>query len=326
MRTIPKFIAALALVAAHSARADAPIVVVDIPPVFALVSAVMEGAGTPELLLAPGASPHDFSMRPSQAQALNAADLIVWIGHSLTPWMEKPLESLGEGATQLELLTLQETHLLAAREDALFHHGHDGHEDQEDHDAHDDHEGHADHDQHDHEGHGAGGIDPHAWLDPHNAEIWVSALADTLSQLDPENASLYESNSARAIAAIERTNAQITHMLEPVRGRPFLVLHDAFQYFEHAFDITPLGAIAAGDANAPGPARLRALKDAVEQSDLTCVFTEPQMPVSMINPIVGSKSVEIRTLDPLGDKISGVEGYTDMLRAVAHDLRDCLLK
>jgi zinc transport system substrate-binding protein len=74
--------------------ADVPRVAVDIAPVHSLVARVMEGVGTPDLILPPGASPHEYSLRPSEAAALQEADIVFWMGEDLTPWMEDAVETL----------------------------------------------------------------------------------------------------------------------------------------------------------------------------------------------------------------------------------------
>lgn len=133
------------------AMADAPVVVTDIAPVHSLVARVMEGVGSPELLLPPTASPHDFALRPSDARKLNSADAVIWVGEALTPFLEDPIHDLATGAETLELL---ETEGWEKRE----YGDHDDHAN-DDHD-HDDH-AHGDHD-HDHDDHADDHADEHA--------------------------------------------------------------------------------------------------------------------------------------------------------------------
>ncbi|MBO9434982.1 zinc ABC transporter substrate-binding protein [Ruegeria sp. R13_0] len=155
-----------------TALADVPSVAVDIAPVHSLVARVMDGVGEPSLIVQPGASPHEYNLRPSEAAALQEADLVFWIGEDLTPWMENAVETLAGGATVTTLLEADGTTLLDFREDALFEahdhgddedhddHGHedhgDDHKDEHAHDDHDDHKderAHDDHDDHAHDDH-----------------------------------------------------------------------------------------------------------------------------------------------------------------------------
>jgi len=149
-------LSATAALMGGTAMADVPRVAVDIAPVHSLVARVMEGVGTPDLIVQPGASPHEYSLRPSEAAALQEADLVVWMGAGLTPWMEGAVATLAEDAAVMTLLEADGTVLLDFREGALFEaHSHDdGDHDDHDHEGdHDhDHDDHAhDHDDHDHD-------------------------------------------------------------------------------------------------------------------------------------------------------------------------------
>ena len=129
-----------------TAFADAPRVAVDIAPVHSLVTRVMEGVGTPDLIIQAGASPHEYSLRPSEAAALQDANLVFWIGSGLTPWLTDTIETLAPNANVTELLEADGTIELEFREGALFEahddHEEDEHRDDDDHadEAHDDHE------------------------------------------------------------------------------------------------------------------------------------------------------------------------------------------
>lgn len=306
-----------------AALAETPKVATDITPVHSLVAQVMEGAGAPALLIAPGASPHGYAMRPSEASALEAADLVFWIGEGLTPWLEGSIASLAGDAHVIALLGADETRVLPFREGIAF----DEHDEQDDgHDDHDDH-GQDDHghDTHDH-GHAHDGADPHAWLDPANARVWLGVIAEELAEHDPENAALYKANAAAAQAEIAALEADIAEQTAPLRDVPFLVFHDAYQYFETRFDIAAAGAIALGDAADPGPARVAALRDMVKERDIACVFSEPQFDPKLVRTVFGD-SIGHGVLDPLAsDVVPGPALYSEILRGMARAMTECLGK
>ena len=115
-----------------TAYADTPQVAVDIAPVHSLVARVMDGVGMPDLIIQPGASPHEYSLRPSEAAALQNSDLVFWIGPDLTPWLTDTIETLAKDASVTSLLDLDGTVQLDFRESALFEvHDHDDHDDHE---------------------------------------------------------------------------------------------------------------------------------------------------------------------------------------------------
>jgi zinc transport system substrate-binding protein len=310
-----------ALAAAAPAAAEAPKVATDIPPVHALVARVMHGVGEPELILPPGASPHGYAMRPSEAAALADAELVVWMGEALTPWLGRAVDALSSEAHSLELLDAEGTLLLGYRQGAAF-------------DVHD-HAGEA-HDEGDHaqagahggaqEGlQGAGGIDPHAWLDPENAELWLDAIAAALAEADPGNAGLYARNAAEGRAEIDALTAQLSQTLAPVRGRAFIVFHDAFHYFEHRFGLEAAGAISLGDASSPSPARIAEIRETLRRTGARCVFAEPQFARDLIATVAEGTGARAATLDPLGAALEpGPELYARLMRKLVHDLLDCL--
>lgn len=295
------------LVLGAPAAADPPRVVADIAPIHALVSQVMDGAGTPTLLVPAGVSAHDLALKPSQARALQRADLVVWVGPEMSPWLGRVLS--GNDTDQLVLLTVPRTQVFEARDGAVF--DLDG-----DHEGHDDHTGH----EHDH-----GGVDPHAWLDPVNASIWVGAMAEALAVRDPDNATLYRANADRVAADLTALTGRLAVELVPARGRGLIAFHDAFQYFEARFGLNMTGAIISADDSDPGPARLAALREAVRRGDVACAFAEPQYNPGLLSAITEETGLPVAVLDPLGAGLTaGPDLYIDLLTAMGQAVIDCL--
>ncbi|WP_299636497.1 zinc ABC transporter substrate-binding protein [uncultured Ruegeria sp.] len=312
-----------------TAIAEVPNVAVDIAPIHSLVSRVMDGVGTPALIVAPGASPHEYSLRPSEAAALQDADLVFWMGHDLTPWMESAIETLADSATVTSLLDTDGTVLMEFRESAVFEaHDHEDEDDGHDHDDHADHKDHDDHDDHakddDHD-HAHGERDPHAWLSPANAESWLSLIAAQLSSADPENAGAYFSNAAAARAEMGALSAQVAETLEPVRGGRFVVFHDAYQYFEDAFDFPAAGAISIADASAPSPARIAEIQSRIREEGISCVLAEPQFNPGIVKTVLNGTEAKTGVIDPLGSDLEpGADLYPQVVLNMAKTLAECL--
>ncbi|AVL52770.1 zinc transporter [Roseobacter denitrificans] len=326
------------------AFADAPKVAADIAPVHALVARVMEGVGAPDLIVQPGASPHEYSLRPSEAAALQNADLVFWIGPDLTPWLGDTLETLAANAVVSALLDAPETIKLDLRENALFeahdHSDHDDHGDKQhaDHDheehahddhAHDDHahdeHAHDDHDDHAHGDHAHGAHDPHAWLSPRNASNWLNVIAAQLSAADPENASLYFANAAEGRAEIETLIDTVNATLAPVRGGEFIVFHDAYQYFEVDFDFPAAGAISLSDASDPSPARIAEIQGRIADQAVSCVLTEPQFNPGLVATVLDGTEAQTGILDPLGSDLEpGPALYPLLIGNLATALAACM--
>lgn len=304
-----------AFLMAGTALAEAPNVAVDIAPVHSLVARVMDGVGTPDLIIQSGASPHEYSLRPSEASLLQNADIVFWIGKDLTPWLEDTIETLAPDAAVTALLESDGTIELEFRENALFEaHGHD---DDDDHDDHADEEG--------HEGHDHGAYDPHAWLSPNNAANWLNFIAAQLSAADPKNAGTYFANAAAGRAEIEALIVEVNATLDPVRGGQFVVFHDAYQYFEIDFDVPASGAISIGDASDPSPARIAEIQARVANEGIECVLAEPQFNSGLVATVMDGTNVNTGVIDPLGSDLElGATLYPQLIANMAAALVNCL--
>ena len=313
------------LTAASVSRAAVPAVAVDIAPVHSLVAQVMGTLGEPKLVVSRGASPHGYSLRPSEAQALQEADVVFWVSATLTPWLAETIDTLSPDAKHVEMLEIPGNTILSRRENALFEaHDHGDEHDDEDDAEHDDveddkHEA----DEHSDESHDE--RDPHAWLDPANAAIWLDTIAHELSSVDPEHAALYSANAEAGKADIALASTEAEALLAPARSRRFIVFHDAYQYFENAFDFPASGAIALGDASKPGPARIQQIQDRVKQAGVTCVLAEPQFNPGVVATVVEGTDARSSVIDPLGTGLeTGADLYPLMLRKLATALADCV--
>ena len=352
LRNIRSGLAAAALAAGSTiaAAAEVPAVVASIKPIHSLVAGVMDGVGEPSLLVRGGASPHTWSLRPSDAHALEHADLVVWVGDELESFLVQPLEALARDAFVLELSRAEGITLLRLREGGVWDE-HDHGEGMDDHDAEgheDDHghageqEEHAEHDDEEHAGahddedrdahvhheddheHGKGEFNLHLWLDPANAAVIVDATAHALVQLDPERASVYRENEAALQSRLRRLDEELKEAFAPVRARGFIVFHDAWQYLDTRYGLRALGSVTVNPDQAPGAARLVEIRETIADAEATCVFAEPQFEPRLVRTLVDGTGARIGTLDPLGAALEdGPDLYFDLMRANAQTFRDC---
>ena len=301
--------ATIAALVGSTGIADTPNVAVDIAPLHSLVSRVMAGIEGPKLIIQAGASPHEYQLRPSEAKALQDASLVFWMGEGLTPWMKNAVETLSKNAKKVTLLEVRETNLLEFRENALFEkHDHDDHDKKDDHDDH---------------GHGA--HDPHAWLSLENAKTWLNLIAAELSTADPENAGTYFANAASGRMEIDSLAIEINEILDPVRGKSFVVFHDAYQYFEKSFDFPSAGAISLSDASDPSPSRVAKIQGRVKNEKVTCVLAEPQFNPGIVDTVLSGTDAKTGIIDPLGSELElGPELYSHLMRNIAKTLAGCL--
>lgn len=302
--------ALLALLTSLPAAAEPPRVVVDIAPVHALVAQVMDGVAEPDLLLAQDANPHAVQLRPSQARMLADADLVIWVGPDLSPWLSDTIAVLGDADT-LVLMDLPATTLRDLAPEIGAVSPEQGHDHGHDEDGHDD--------------HAHGDEDPHVWLSVDNARAWLGLFAEDFAARDPDNAAAYRANAARAQDEIDRLAARIDARLAPLAGAEILTFHDAFGYFADRFPIAIAGSVRPGDATAPSAAALAAVETLVTTHGVTCAFAEPGFDPALIEAIAGDTGLRIGTLDPTGAlQTPGPGHYAATLEAIAEGIATCL--
>lgn len=279
--------AGLMVVWGAAAAAEPPRVVTDIPVVHSLVAQVMGDLATPELLVSGRADAHSYQLRPSQARALAGADLVFWIGPEMTPWLEHAVAA----DTPAKVVGLLAAARTLRRSFASDH----------------------------------GGTDPHAWLEPANAQFWLGLIGAELAAADPENAVVYGQNTAAAQAAIAALEAQIAGILGAAGSAPIVVGHDAYGYFAEHFRIRIAAAIEAGDAADPGAQRLSEIAALVRAQGVRCLFPEAgQDPRRSEMLIEGSTARLGAALDPEGRALEpGPDLYANLLRGLAASIADC---
>lgn len=285
--SIPAMLALVLAFAAAPVRAEAPPrVVASIQPVQSLVAAVMEGVGMPRVLARAGGSPHVAHLRPSEAMALNAADIVFWIGPGLETYLERPLAAL-DGATVVAL----------ADSPGLASHAR-RHGDQP---------------------------DPHIWLDPVNGVVIAAAVADSLAAADPANAATYHTNAAALANSLQNLDRDIAARLAPLHGVTFLTFHDAYFLFERRYGLAGMGAVTVRVGQPQSAHRVAALRAQIRRQDIRCLFVEPEFAPALVETLIEGTGVQVATLDPLASAITpGPDAYETALRADARAIAQCL--
>lgn len=332
MKILPAALLAFTVLGTANAALAAPDVVASIKPIHSLVAGVMQGVGEPKLIVEGAASPHTYSMKPSNAQTLEKADIVFWVGVNLETFLDKPLDALGQKAKVVSLADSPNIKLLPLREGGSFEahdhgaegeeaHDHEGH----DHEAHDHGHDQAEHDHVDHEHHEHGHYDMHLWLDPQNAKAMVKEIEATLSASDAENAATYRKNAEAMIARIDQLDRDIAKDLEPVKAKPSIVFHDAYQYFEKHYGLNIVGSITVSPETAPGAARLSQIQAKLKDLEAACVFAEPQFQPKLMDVVVSGTNAKSGTLDPEGTTLKeGPNLYFDLMQGLSKSLVDCL--
>jgi zinc transport system substrate-binding protein len=291
-------------------------VVATVKPLHSLVAGVMAGVGEPELIVRGAGSPHTYSLKPSEARLLERAQVVFWVGPSLETFMEKPLAALGANARIVTVMQMPGLVLLPGREGGVWE-GHESHE-------------------HDHDtppapggegGRGRVTWDGHLWLAPGNARVIARQAALALGQADPANRARYAANAEALAARIDALDAGLRATLAPARDLPFVVFHDAYQYFEKSYALRAAGSITLSAERAPGARRVKEVRETIGRLGARCVFSEPQFSPALIGTLLEGTGARAGTLDPLGaDVPAGPDAYFTLMRALGDGLAECLLR
>ncbi len=308
----------LALSTVNSFAAEAPKVTVSIKPLHSLVAAVMDGVGEPQLIIKGAASPHTYSLRPSDARMLEDSDIVFWGGHELERFLEKPLEEIARNAKSVELLDAEGVEILQPREGGDFEAHDHGHEHEHEHDAHDA-EDESAHEHNDHE------VDPHFWLNPENARAAAKSIALTLAETDPDHASAYHANLAALDQRLVDLDKEMQQRTGALTDSAFVVFHDAYQYFEHRYGLHASGSITISPDAPPSAAHIQEVEDKLKRLGTVCIFTEPQFEPRLAQRLAEGAGVKTGILDPIGADIpAGPEMYEMLIERIGDSLEGCL--
>ncbi|PQJ45475.1 zinc ABC transporter substrate-binding protein [Vibrio campbellii] len=284
----------LAATAMLTLPAHAVTVLTSIKPIQMIATELTEGVTKPDVLLQNNASPHDYALRPSDVKKVAAADLVIWYGHDLEPFLEKVVTDKGN------TLTISQIPDLSLREFGSEH-------------------------AHDHDGHNHGTHDPHFWLGIETVQQVANAIAHKLAEIDPEHAATYAENLNKFEVQLKAKDAEIKQQLTPVKDKGYFVFHDAYGYFEERYDLNQMGHFTVSPDRKPGAKTLIHIRKTLGTGEVACVFSEPQFTPAVIESVMRGSDVKTGILDPLGSEIDVKSGsYFEFLQGMSNSFSQCL--
>ena len=293
------FIASFLLIG--SAQAEVR-VLTSIKPLQLIAAAVQDGIAIPEVLLPPGASPHNYALRPSDVRKVQSVDLLYWIGPDMEGFLPRVL-----GGRSLPSVAVQDLPGLKLRHLGADNHSHAEEADEHDHD------------------HRPGSLDAHLWLSPVNARVIADKMAADLSAADPANAQRYQSNAKAFDERLDALDQRLKKRLANVEGKPYFVFHEAFDYFEDAYGLKHAGVFAVAAEVQPGAQHVAAMRKRLQEVGKTCVFSEPPLRPRLAETLVAGLPVKLAELDALGGYTPATaQGYEQVLEKLGNDLAGCL--
>ncbi|MGE7993976.1 zinc ABC transporter substrate-binding protein [Pseudomonas sp. NPDC089554] len=306
--TVSRLLVVFVAFFAFSAQADVR-VLTSIKPLQQIAAAVQDGLGSPDVLLPPGASPHNYALRPSDVRRVAGADLLYWIGPDMESFLPRVLGSRSKPTVAVQSLAGMK----------LRHFGEDSHSHDEGHDDHD-----TGHDDHDHD-HRPGSLDAHLWLSSVNARVIATKMAADLAAADPANAARYQSNLKGFVERLDSLDARIKARVAGISGKSYFVFHEAFDYFEAEYGLRHAGVFSVAAEVQPGAQHVAAMRKRLQEAGPTCVFSEPPLRPRLAETLTAGLPVKLAELDGLGgtDPVDG-KGYERLLEKLGSDLAGCL--
>lgn len=288
-----RFLIACTLWFASHSVANATQVLTSIKPIQLIAIEIMQNTSSPEVILASNTSPHDYALRPSDVKRIRNADVIIWFGKDLEPFLSKVVEG------QSNVLTLSKIEGLELREYQGDHHDHDGH----------------DHGSH----------DPHFWLGYKPTMQVAKAMADMLAGMDAANARVYADNLKVFEDKLAAQQRAIEKQLTPIKQDGYFVFHDAYGYFEQDFGLNQLGFFTVSPDRKPGAKTLISIRKALASEQAKCVFSEPQFTPAVVESVTRGSNAKVGVLDPIGSDVQAVSGgYFVLKQNLADSFSHCL--
>jgi zinc transport system substrate-binding protein len=279
-----------------------------IKPLQLIAAAVQDGIASPEVLLPPGASAHNYALRPSDVRRVQEVTLLYWIGPDMESFMPRVL-----AGRRLPSVAVQDLPGLQLR-----HFGEDAPADEHDH-ASDEPAAEHDHD------HRPGTLDAHLWLLPANAKVIATRMAADLAIADPANAASYQANLQAFTARLETLDQQLNSRLAGVKSKPYFVFHEAFDYFEAAYGLKHLGVFSVASEVQPGAQHVAQMREQLQAAGPSCVFSEPPLRPRLAQTLSAGLPVTLAELDAMGGQLPvTASGYEQLLSHLADGLSNCL--
>lgn len=274
----------LAGCSAPPANATSLQVAVTIAPLKAIIEELAGERLEVIAVLPPGASPHTYEIRPSDARASEQALALFYVGPGLDEWAARlPAR---ERVAVFELVPARERRVWSAAE-ACTDHGHD----------------------HGHGGdHAPSEYDPHFWSDPLTVRAVIPAIARELTRLDPAGAAVYARNAEDFAARLERLHLDLAARMTPYRGTVVALFHPSWNYYLDRYGIEVGAYIEPDPGKEVSPRYLKGVLDTIEAREIRAVFTEPQLPKRPAEVIAEATGRTLYELDPIGG-VSGRERY-----------------
>lgn len=251
-----------------------------------------------------GGEPHDVELSPRQVRAVGEADVVVVLS-GFQPAVD---EAVAARAPAL-LVDAAETPEVAAHMDA---------EDDDDHAEESADEDHEAEEEHDH------GADPHFWLDPTLLAAVGHDLADVLGDAAPESADSFTANAESFAAEMADLDRAFGDGLADCERTTVVAAHEAYGFLAERYGLEQVGISGLDPEAEPSPARLREIREVVEDLDVTTIFTEELVNPKVAETLAGDLGIDTAVLDPVESQVDPDTDYRGAMQQNLEALREAL--
>ncbi|NSW88266.1 zinc ABC transporter substrate-binding protein [bacterium] len=277
-------------------------IVATIKPIHSIILNVVDNEDV-HLLLNGNVSPHDYHLKPSDMKKIKEADIVFYVDdESIETFLHRALKTIDD-RNKVAIFSNSRIKLLPIREGGIWEEelAEDGHN------------------------HAHGEYDGHIWLSTNNAIRITKQVVKKLSEITPSKKNLYKKNAMIYINQLKNSKKEISAELASIKNEPYIVFHDAYQYFENEFKLNAAGSISLNPEISPTPKRINEIKSKILDDNVKCVFKEPQFPSQIVQTITKDTKANEGTLDPLGSELEpGKELYIKLIKNISKNLKQCL--
>lgn len=222
-----------------------------------------------DTLIPLGVDPHSFELTPADVAKIADADVLIVNGAGFEEWLQETMQNSGSKAQVIE--ASQGLDVRTPTELEL--------------------------DEHEAEGHHHAEGDPHFWLDPVNAQIYVENIRQGLTQADPKGEQIYAANAEAYTAKLEELDSWITTQVSqiPEGNRLLVTNHESFGYYADHYGFKIIGAVIPSVTTGATPTaqELAELTDHIKQYGAPGIFLETGSNPQLANQLADELHIQV---------------------------------
>jgi zinc transport system substrate-binding protein len=261
-------------------------IVTSIEPLALIGKAVVGDYGQIRSLVDPRQSPHEYSIRPSDRIAIEQANLLIWVDPGFELYLTDVFNTQAATKTLLTFSRLQDVELAFEE---------------------------------------SGELDPHLWLDTHNALRLAEAIAKAASAIDPLNEINFQGNLDKFRIELEAASQDISAIFANKVEKTYAVYHNAYRYFENQFELQYSIVLLKHPESQANFQEIMQVRRSVQELQPRCLLIELDSNGATIATMLGGVELDMPIIDTMGyDVIADATGYITMLRKLAEQFRQCV--